>query len=432
MSAKASEQIISLNSHTLRARVFLIVFILFTLAFGWFAIRWRIGNLLATRFTDITDENAGQIAEQAYAFAPSDPKTSLLLAKIGNEGDTASADKIYRAVRLSPYDYRLWIDFARASERAGQTVEAERAFSQAVILSPNYSATRWYFGNFLLRQNRLDEAFAELKKSAEGNAEYHQQVFALAWRLFDEDSSRIEAAVGSLPSVRAGLAKFYAAKGRPEDSLRIWNSLSEEDKKSNTEGARVIARALYDKQLFRAAIEFVRQLEIESEAQPETVSNASFEKPIGAAEDAFFDWKIAPVERMDVKLDPTQKREGSRSLRVSFNGYAQPSLSNVYQIVTVEPKAPYRLSFWVRTENLKSGGTPQLIVFNVNENKIIASSVPYPVGTNDWRQLKIDFNAPEKAEAIALLTTRAYCGDNCPIFGAFWYDDFRLEKLTKN
>ena len=414
---------------SLPARLFLIVFILFTLAFGWFSIRWRIGDLLATRFTDLTDENAGKIAEQAYALAPSDPQTSLLLAKIGEDGDAASTDNIYRAVRLSPSDYRLWIDFARAGERAGQTEQAEQAFNQAVKLSPNYSATHWYFGNFLLRQNRLDEAFAELKKSAEGNTEYHQQVFALAWKLFDEDAGRIEAAVGDLPSVRAGLAKFYAAKGRAKDSLRMWNSLSDEERAANAEGARLIVRALYDKQLFRAAIEFVRQLDIEPEAQPETVSNASFEKPIGEAKDAFFDWKIAPVERMDVKLDPTQKREGSRSLRVSFNGYAQPSLSNVYQIITVEAKARYRLSFWVRTENLKSGGTPQLIIFNTRENKIIASSAPYPIGTNDWRQLKIDFAAPEKAEAVALLTTRAYCGENCPIFGAFWYDDFRLEKI---
>jgi len=116
-------------------------------------------------------------------------------------------------------------------------------------------------------------------------------------------------------------------------------------------------------------------------------------------------------------------------LRVTFNGYMNPSLYNIYQIVTVEPSARYRLSFRLRTENLKSGGTPELEIYNANDEKSIVTSSSYPVGTNDWQQVKVDFTVPQNAEAVGIRTIRAFCGSNCPIVGTFWYDDFKLEKL---
>ncbi len=68
-------------------------------------------------------------------------------------------------------------------------------------------------------------------------------------------------------------------------------------------------------------------------------------------------------------------------------------------------------------------------VFNAADNKNIATGTPFPVGTNDWQQVKIEFAAPEAAEAVVLRTTRAFCGNECPIVGTFWYDDFKLEKI---
>ncbi|HXG85912.1 MAG TPA: carbohydrate binding domain-containing protein, partial [Pyrinomonadaceae bacterium] len=226
----------------------------------------------------------------------------------------------------------------------------------------------------------------------------------------------------------AGLAKFYAGKGRAEDSLRVWNTLSEEEKQANASGARIIAQALYEKGFLRSALEFVRQLGIEPDAKAETFQNGGFEKPIGEAKDVYFGWQVSPVEKIDVKLDPTQKFEGNRSLRVTFSGYAQPTLYAIYQIITVEPKTKYRLSFRLRTENLKSGGAPNLEIFDSNGSKNIAFSPPFPAGTSDWQLVKIEFTAPENAEAVGIRTTRVFCGADCPIVGTFWYDDFKLER----
>lgn len=426
-------QIVILDSRSLPVRIGLAAGIILIFIFGWFAVRWQLGNMMAD-LTASTDPNAREIAALAVALAPGDPLTNWLAAGTKKDFFTAQVisekTKNYEnAPRLAPYDYRWWVELGRAREQAEEFDLAEKSYLRAIEIAPNYVYPRWQLGNFYIRQNRSDEAFVELKKAAENNSIYRSQVFSIAWDYFDKDTARLEQIAGDSPSIKANLATFYASKERADDSLRIWNSLSEEDRRANTGTAKVIAQAFYEKKIYRQAIEFTRELGIEPEAKPETVQNAGFEKPIGNIQETYFGWKVAPIEKIEVKLDPTQKHEGNRSLRVSFTGYSEPTLYYIYQYVTVEPSAKYRLTFWVRTENLKSGGMPALGVSNANDNTNIALSEVFPTGTTDWQAVKLEFTAPANAEAVTIYTARAFCGTNCPIFGTIWYDDFKLERL---
>ncbi len=429
MSETNSQQIKILDSRSLPVRICIGVAVISVLAFGWLAIRWQVGNMLA-ELTSPFDAGAANIARTALNLAPRDPAAMWLFVNTNNSGDNSKTEiNLGDVVRLSPSDFRWWIEYGRGREQSGDAPGAEKALQKAVELAPNYTFPRWQLGNFYLRQNRGDEAFRELAKVAETNRLFGEQVYSIAWEYFDRDTAKLEQIAGTAAEARANLAKFLAGKGRAEDCLRIWNTLTNEEKEATAVGKGDIAQALFDKGFYRSAIEFIRQLGIEPEAKAETVQNAGFEKPIGEAEKAYFGWKIAPVEKMDVKLDPTQKREGSRSLRVTFNGYSEPTLYGIYQIIAVEAKTRYRLSFWLRTENLKSGGAPILEIYNAIDGKNIAASPSFPVGTNDWQQVKVEFTTPENIEGVAIRTTRVYCGANCPIVGTFWYDDFRLERL---
>jgi tetratricopeptide (TPR) repeat protein len=431
--ATDQNQIEILDSRKLSVRLGLVAAIIFVLVFAWFAVRWQFGNMLAD-LTTANDPNGKEIAALAVNLAPSDPLTNWLVASTKKDTFTAdviseTAKSFENVTRLSPYDYRWWVELGRAREQAEEFDLAEKAYLRALEVAPNYTYPHWQLGNFYLRQNRSDEAFAELKKAAENNSIYRDQVFSIAWDYYDKDTARLEQIAGDSSSVRASLARFYASKERAEDSLRIWNTLSEDDRKANTAIAKVIAQAFYEKRIFRQAQEFVRGLGIEPEAKLATIQNASFEKPIEDIKETYFGWKVSQVEKFDIKLDPTQKHEGSRSLRLSFNGYSEPTLYNVLQYVTVEPSANYRLTFWFRTENLKSGGAPALEIYNANDDKNIVTSETYPTGTNDWQMIKLEFTAPANAEAVGVRTVRAFCGNVCPIFGTVWYDDFKLERL---
>jgi tetratricopeptide (TPR) repeat protein len=429
------EQIKIIEIKDWKGRLVLVAIVFVVLVFGWFAVRWQLGNMLAA-LTPTNDPNAKAIADFARASSPRDPITNWFKASVEKDDFTPeslakSVEDLEQTVRYAPADFRYWLELGRAYEQTENYEKAEKAFMRSVSLAPNYSNVHWQLGNYYLRQGKEQEAFAELGKTADTSAVYREQVFSIIWEYYEKDTSKLEQLTKGKSDVRASLAKFYAAKERPEDSLRIWNTLSDEDKLRNQDVARLVAQALYDKRFYRSSIEFVRQLGIEPQAQPETVQNGGFEAPISAdAKDAFFGWKLTKKEKIEVNTDPTKKKEGNKSLRVSFNGFSGVEIKNLSQIVTVEPNKKYRLNFWLKTDNLKSAGTPTLEIINANDEKIIMTSAAFPTGTSDWVPIAIEFTAPEKSEAVVIRFDRAYCGDACPIVGVFWVDDFRLEKIN--
>lgn len=432
MSKEKTEQLKFVDSRRLPVRVALVFAIFFALVFAYLAARWQIGNMLA-EFTSSTEPNAQTIAAFSASFAPGDPMANWFLASSERDVFTperleASLERYEKVVRLAPYDYRWWIELGRAREQAEDFAGAEAAFLRAVELAPTYTYPHWQAGNFYLRQGETDKAFAELKKAADNNPIYRQQVFSTIWDYFDKDTARLERLAGDAANVRSDLALFYASKERAEDALRVWNTLTPDEKKQNESDAKIIAQALFEKKYFRSAVGFTRELGIEAEAEAEKFQNAGFESSIGRENDTYFSWKVIPTEKVDVRIDPSQKHGGNRSLRIVFNGFAGAQYYQVYQIVAVEPNAKYRLGFWLRTENVKSAGNPLLEIVNANDDRLIKTSEPFPAGTSDWQEVKIEFVAPPNAEGVTVRVARSFCGNQCPLLGTIWLDDFQLSR----
>lgn len=124
-----------------------------------------------------------------------------------------------------------------------------------------------------------------------------------------------------------------------------------------------------------------------------------------------------------------EKFEGSRSLKVVFRGFAKPVFYNIAQVVTVQPLQRYRLSFMLRTDNLRSTSMPFIEVAALKTFQRLASTEPFNIGSEDWHQVAIEFEVPAGVEGIDVRTLRVGCGEDCPINGTLWYDDFRLTLL---
>ena len=427
------EALIILESKSAKARLLLLGVILIAIAFAWFSVRWELGSMMA-ELTPPSRPNAAQVSHLAQDLSPRDPQGKWLAASV--EKENFSPDSVDRSVkmfeelvRMSPNDFRWWLELGRAYEQAEVPEKAELAFRRAVDLAPSYTFPHWQFGNFYLRQNRSEEAFAELRKTTERSHIYREQVFSLAWDYFDKDPVQVEALAADTPDVRATLALFYAARGSADNALRIWNTLTDEQKATNIDTAKRIARGLFEKQRFRESLAFSVQTKIDPDSLPETVTNGGFEKFLGNPEDNIFGWHIYRGEKLDILPDSNVRFEGTKSLRLKFSGYSKPELHNAVQFIAVEPGARYRLSFMVRTDNLRSGGPPVVQVVSGKENVGIGSSEPFEPGSADWKQMTIDFTAPSDFDGVHIRTGRIACGDDCPISGTIWYDDFRLTKL---
>ena len=170
---------------------------------------------------------------------------------------------------------------------------------------------------------------------------YRDQVFSLAWDYFDKDPAKVEQLAADTPDVKASLALFYAVRNSPGDALRVWNTLSPEDK-AHLVIAKTIARRLLRQALLCESLEFARQAGLDSDAAAETITNPGFETYVGSDE-SLFSWKVNRNDgKLDIATDSAVKHGGTRSIRFVFRGYAKPTLSNLTQFVAAKPSQRYR------------------------------------------------------------------------------------------
>ncbi|HKZ02496.1 MAG TPA: tetratricopeptide repeat protein, partial [Pyrinomonadaceae bacterium] len=178
-----SQPLIHIDSRKTVTRVLTIFVLAVAAAWAVLLVRWYIGNTLAEYFNP--ESSGADLARMAVSLAPDDPLTHWRLAdfterKLPIDEIGAAIQEYEVAVSLSPFDYRYWMALGRALEQAGEMERGERALRRAVELAPSYSYPRWYLGNLLLRNERYDEAFHELRQASEADPEFRSQLFNLA------------------------------------------------------------------------------------------------------------------------------------------------------------------------------------------------------------------------------------------------------------
>lgn len=421
-----------IDMRSLWRRVLLLAFVVPVLTGVWFAARWNFGNTIAEVAPDL------EVAQFAARLAPDDPQTHFTLAVLARKSLLPEAlpealRQYEEAAALSSNDYRLWLELGRVRGQTGDFAGGEQALRRAVELAPFYSSPRWHLGNLLLRTGgRTEEAFAELRRAAEADPGLRQQVLNLAWRVFDADVPSVAAAVGNSAATRAELTAYLLNQKRLDDARGMWSSLKRAEQREHRPVAESLLRAFVEAGRFHAALEMQREIAPEGAPEFGRLSNGGFEEEVAGAGKSFWGWQIAPVAQMQVGLDARQRHGGARSLRLVFNAYSLPSVTNVSQLIAVEPRARYRLRYSVRTEDLKSVSTlsTEIVEAGAGAGRVLATTEPLANGTSDWQAVTLDFDAPAQSEAITVRLSREPCpAQACPLFGKIWYDDFDLQRI---
>ena len=431
-----AQEVIHINVRLVPVRIVLLLLLVLAAVGSYFALRWYIGNTLAEYFNP--NENNIQIAQMAVSMAPDDPLTHWRMAQVSQKllpfDQQAQAIAEYeKAVSLSPNDYRLWMSLGTAHGRAGDPTQAERALRRAVDLAPSYSYPHWYLGNLLLRNARYDEAFAELRTAAAADAELQPQQFNLIWQVYSEDPEGLASAVGPTAAARAKFALYLLTQKRLEDGLRLWNSLSAEEKRANKETAEAIITSLNaDYHYHQAATVWNAITTDKYQAQVGQVFDGSFEEPVAYGPETVFGWQTKNAPQMQVAIDPDRGHNSARSLRLVFQVRSNIEGINVSQLVPTEPNTEYDFECFVKTDKLETGSAPQVQIFDPTNGATLASSAMAPGGTNDWTPITLSFKTGEKTEAVFLKLVRVTCSTDetpiCPIFGSIWYDDFSFKR----
>ncbi len=332
---------------------------------------------------------------------------------------------------LSPNDYRFWTAYGTALEQLGEMERAEQALRRAVELAPAYSFPRWYLGNLLLRRGQFDEAFVELQRAGDSDSELRPQLFNLAWQVYQKDIESLEHAIGHRAEARGEFAQYLLGRGKVDDGLRLWNTLSDTEKRTNRSTGEAIIHTLIDNRHFHLATNIWNDLapSSSSRASLEHFINGGFENDVAHGGAAVFDWQVQSSPQLQIAIDPNQAHSGSRSLRFFFQVRSRLDSINVTQLVPTKPATDYEFECYLKTQNLQSAATSVVTIIDTSNGSVLAASDPARTGTNDWQRIALSFKTGPNGEAIVVRVVRASCGENsvCPIFGTVWYDDFNLK-----
>jgi tetratricopeptide (TPR) repeat protein len=401
-----------------------------------FAGRWYVGSTVA-EYASTPDPDGIEMARLATRWAPDNAAAHWRLGAL--EEKNFSADNLNAAVReyqlaveLEPYDFRYWMELGRALEAAGDSQNAEKALRRAVELAPAYSHPHWQYGNVLLRQGRIDEAFAELARAADADSTMQPAVFGLASQVFGDDQAQIDKALPSA-SLRLQFALSLIRAGKPDKAIGVVQAMSAADRKSQSETMNEVGKAFIASHYYHAALLLLRETQTDAQELPaaEQFWNGGFETPVINNDEKPFHWLIDAHSQAQITIDNARPHSGQNSLRIFFKSPNKLEAIPLSQTVIIEPDTTYRLQFYVRTEGLTTASSPLLGVKDL-AGQSLASSPPLPSGTNDWQAVTMTFKTKSKEEAILITLYREQCGNKdpvCPIFGTVWYDDFNLQRI---
>lgn len=418
-------------------RIVLILLLLAAVVWSYFAVRWYIGNTLAEYFNPAPTDF--KVANMAVDFAPKDPLTHWRLAQVSQKllplDQQAHAIAEYeRAVSLSPNDYRFWMALGTAHEQIGDSAKGEQALKRAVALAPSYSYPRWYLGNLLLRSGRYEEAFKELRLAAEADADLEPQQFNFLWAIYSDNLDALKTAMGEGSERRARFALYLLNRQRHDDGLRVWDSLSGDEKKTNREiGNSMIAQLLIVRR-YHDAMKVWNDIAANERYRAELghIFDGSFEDAINYGPEMVFAWQVKGAPQLEIGIDPTKSNGGARSLRLVFQVRSNLESLDISQLVPVATNSEYDFEYYFTTDKLESGSAPMVQVIDAYSAQLLASSEQAPSGSTPWTRVGLSFKTSDKTEAVMLKVVRQNCSDEetpiCPIFGSIWYDDFSIKR----
>jgi hypothetical protein len=377
--------------------------------------------------TSAGQSNQLEAANKGVELNNGNPDAHYVRATILQVTDLPAAIKdYYQAATTRPDDYVLWLSLARAYELNGEVSAAATAARQAIPLAPAYAEPHYQLGNILVRAGQTDEGFKELQLAATSNPTLFTGIIDLAWSFSGKDPRVLLRLIN--PKNAADyleLARYF--RQRKEVKLAVDMYADAGDLGPNE-------RRSYVNELISTK-KFEEAERLWKHAHPNAVGAGSmfdggFEQESDLSEPGF-GWRVGErVEGFDLKLDPTEPREGQASLRIEFSGHSDPMSTILGQLVSVEPLTNYRLRFAMRSEKLVSGGGPLLILTDATSEKVLSASEQFPNATNGWRDYEIDF-ATEAGTVALQITLRRNCATSpCPIFGHLWLDNFSLQKLS--
>jgi len=152
---------------------------------------------------------------------------------------------------------------------------------------------------------------------------------------------------------------------------------------------------------------------------PTRVLNADFEDANG---DRFGAWALQDDPGVTTFADHQVVHGGKTALRMENVGKNEARHCRVSQPLKLQPHRQYRISFWVKTENLTPADAEVKVLTSDSQHSISFQTF-HAARTQDWKHYDLVFNSLDHSDA------RLYVGSWSGKSGKLWWDDVSVEEI---
>jgi tetratricopeptide (TPR) repeat protein len=375
--------------------------------------------------------------ETAARLEPGDAENWYLLGRYWqytlDEPDARRAVQHYRhALFLNPRSADTWLDLAAVYESEGDLPRARDAFLQAKRAYPLSAAVSWRYGNFLLRQDEIPQAFAEIRRAVYVDPKRSAEAFSRCWRVAPDINAILDTVLPPDREGYLGVIRELGAADQLAAALTVWQRLVTIHPALRLSDAIPFSDLLIQKhQIGDARRVWDDALRLSNAPQnldpPGSVLwDGGFETGVrGGA----FAWAFpAASGGVQIGVDARQKHSGKYSLRLTFDGRHNVNFDGVCNNAEVRPDTNYRLSAWVRTQTLTTDQGVRLRLSWFSDSNPGAFLETTDVqGTQPWSLLEVPWTPGKDVRYARVCVVRKASGKfDSQIQGTAWVDDVAL------
>jgi len=341
-------------------------------------------------------------------------------------GDSQSAIHSLRAaVELNPHDARYWFDLAAAYQVTGDLTGQRAALDRALQAEPTAPDVAWEAANFFLIDGDIDRALREFRVVIENDIGLKDAALLACWRARPDTDALLRDVVPARPDSLISFLTLLQTKQETDGTIKTWNRLAQLHEKFEN-------RYLYD---YVSYLIGVRRPDAAMSAWEQTADILGLSAYLPTEDNLVvngdfsldvlnggFDWTYSHREGVTPVLDPSDFRQGHRSLFLDFLG---PRISDagIQQLIPVRGATTYDFSAYYKSADFEGAGGPEIVLRDAYTGAPLYASDPL----NDadfWKEVHSKVTTPNSTTLLVLTFERFPAGS--PIRGKLWLDDFEL------
>ena len=128
-----------------------------------------------------------------------------------------------------------------------------------------------------------------------------------------------------------------------------------------------------------------------------------------------------------MSVDSQDSADGSRALRVEFDGKHNANYEHAFQYALVQPNTRYRFSGTLRTNGITTDCGPRFQIFDALDRSKLFLSTENVVGTTGWSPQQLEFKTTANTHLLVVRIARpASTKIDNQIRGAVWINHVTL------